>query len=47
MLKILADALLLATRMNLPSEDYDARRRHAEMEGRRRREQMTVTNLRF
>lgn len=46
MLKILADALLLATRMNLPREDQHARRSY-DAEPRRKREQMTVTNLRF
>ncbi len=45
MLKILADALLLATRMDLPREDHY--NRAADAEARRRREQITFTNLRF
>ncbi len=46
MLKILADALLLATRIDVPREDHHSNRA-ADAEARRRREQMTITNLRF
>jgi hypothetical protein len=47
MLRIFADALLIAARFDPPREDQDSRRRVHEAEPRRTREHMVITNLRF